>query len=247
MSDGFVRKPPKLKQGEVLHASGLGRCYCEACKLYGECPASGRDIYVQGGYPWDCIFCEKCCHWPDTFQECPYRSSERLDGVAHKGCVKLNEDGTGTFCNIAVRKIHIRGDHGLIPACAKYEFDVFAASKTCIQYETYWYGMKHKCVREAVNEMQWLTLADMLQHVTLSMLEKFAKKRCYAVRAWESLEEVADVFGFDSLGNCFSSRTVGTQMLRVSRTVAMNQYKKLRFEHSAREERRNKRKEGAKA
>lgn len=245
MSDNFKRKPPKLGQGEVLYTSGITRCYCEACKRYGDdCPESGRDIFVQGAYPWDCIFCGMSDDRPRTFDSCPHLSCAR-EQEQHKGCVKLGKDGSGTFCKDAVRMIRISGEHGLLPACTKYEFDVFAASKTCIQYETYWYGMKHKCVREAVNEMQWLTLADMLQHVTLSMLEKFAKKRCYAVRAWESLEEVADVFGFDSLGNCFSSRTVGTQMQRVSRTVAMNQYEQRRYEHSAREERRNKRKGGA--
>lgn len=225
--------PPKLAPGERFCTVSFVCNYCESCRHFSACEKQhGRTIYVQGAFPWDCIFCRDKAkgYKPTIFAGCP-RARHSGPEEGHKGCPKLDGDGRATFCDSGVCEVHVYPD-GLCHdnSCDRYDFDPFAADSVCIWGETYSYGLKHKCIRQTANDNQWLTLADMLDNIRYDMLCAATKRRSTASVAWDYLAEVADVYGWINLGPSFARRDPEAQTLRVRRTAAWNVYIKRAFD-----------------
>lgn len=74
------------------------------CDLIDEKPR-GRTEFVQGCYPWDCVFADKD-GGGGLFGECPYRSAEDgRDVVCREAEVGDEEMTSGNFCACGVRRL----------------------------------------------------------------------------------------------------------------------------------------------
>ena len=115
----------------------MSEAYCRSCvhRQTHDCPKANarKKIYPQGAYPWDCILAKE--NWRDEIAfNCPYSTScvdiddynhDRKTGDAHHGCKCWQKDGTGEFCQYAVREVEI-GDYDFRQKCDRYEFDEHA-------------------------------------------------------------------------------------------------------------------------
>ena len=181
--------------------------YCKSCKLHDTplCHRASKDLYVQGAWPWDCMFCltkeritGRIAGDGGTYDDCPLLSARHTERGCN-GCPKLDADGKGSFCPHAVRRITVH-HAGVDDLCNRYEFDPFFADSCSLDFDSYWFALRHAVVRQVVNEQGWLTLGDMLRNVNKRMLAHAAANAGMrpgaATRAWKEICVWADVAGY---------------------------------------------------